>query len=137
MSETVFTKILNGDIPGEIVYRGRECFAMLTIAPHNPGHVLIVSKGPIADWQDLPGETWQEMMLLAQEVGKVIKTLYNPPKVGLSAVGFEVPHVHIHVLSLFDIADLDHNKAHRVNIQDLSKEATKIRSKLKVLSAKK
>ncbi len=137
MSETIFTKILNGDIPGEIVYKGKECFAILTIAPHNPGHVLIVSKAQIADWQDLPIETWQEMMHLAQQVGKVIKKLYNPPKVGLSAVGFEVPHVHIHVLSLFDIADLDHDKARQAKMQDLSREATKIRSKLEALGGKK
>lgn len=131
MSETVFTKVLNGEIPGEVVYKGKECFAMLTIAPHNPGHVLIVSKAQIADWQELPSSTWQEMMSLAQTVGRAIKTLYNPPKVGLAVVGFEIPHVHIHVLSLFDIADMDHDKAHEASPSDLLKEATKIRSKLK------
>ncbi len=137
MLETVFTKVFNGELPGEVVYKGDKCFAMLTIAPHNPGHVLIVPKAQIADWQDLPSETWQEMMLLAQDVGRVIKTLYKPPKVGLSAVGFEIPHVHIHILSLFDIADMDHDKARESNLEDISKEATKIRSKLNELDSQK
>lgn len=130
MTETIFTKIRLGKIPGEVVYKGDNCFVMLTIEPHNPGHVLVVPNEQIADWQDLPADTWLEMMKVAQMLGRVIKKIYTPPKVALCAVGFDILHVHIHVFSLFEISDIDHTKAKLVSMGVVSAEASKIRSEL-------
>lgn len=130
MSDTIFTKILNKQIPGEIVWLGNNCFSFMSIEPHNPGHLLVVPKEQIADWQDVPSGTWHEMMDAAQRLAKAIKQLYNPPKVGLSAVGFEVPHVHIHVFSLFSISDIDHDRAKPASPKELATEARKIRAVL-------
>ena len=136
MSETIFTKIRKGEIPGEVIYRDDKCFAFLTIEPHNPGHVLLVPIEEIADWQDLDPEVFAHMMKKAQIIAKVIKSLYNPPKVGLAAVGFEVPHVHVHIFSLFNISDINHDKAKKTDTDSLKLEADKIRAGLKGIGIK-
>ena len=68
---------------------------------------------------------------LAQKLGKIIKKVYNPPKVALSSVGFGVPHVHIHIFSLFKIADIDHGNARSTTPEAMRIEADKIRAAIK------
>lgn len=136
MSETVFTKIRKGEIPGEIIFQDDKCFAFLTIEPHNPGHVLLVPVEEIADWQDLDPEVFAHIMKKAQIIAKVIKNVYNPPKVALAAVGFEVSHVHIHIFSLFNISDINHDKAKKTDPASLKLEADKIRAGLKGIGLK-
>lgn len=132
MSETVFTKIRSGEITGEVIYQDDKCFAFLTIEPHNPGHILLVPVEVVADWQELNPDIFAHMAKKAQILGRAISQIYNPPKVGLAIVGFEVPHVHIHILSLFNISDINHDRAKKAAPQDLRVEADKIRKHLKV-----
>jgi len=127
MTDSVFSKIRKGEIPGELLYEDDKCFVILTIGPHNPGHMLVVPIVEIADWQDLPDDVFGRMMKVAQYFGKATKAIYDCPKVGLASVGFEVPHVHIHIFSLFEIADIDHTKAKHVQPEELKPEAEKFR----------
>ena len=131
MSESIFTKIYKGDAPGEVVFRDDLCFVILTITPNNPGHMLLIPIEETPDWQDLEPDTFSHMMLLAQKLGKIVKKVYNPPKVALSSVGFEVPHVHIHIFSLFKIADIDHGNARSTTPEAMRIEADKIRAAIK------
>ena len=101
MSNSVFTKIRLGEMPGEVLYSDDTCFVILSISPNNPGHMLLIPIEEVADWQEIKPEVFSHMMGLAQKLGKITKKIYNPPKIGLSCVGFEVPHVHIHIFSLF------------------------------------
>lgn len=131
MSETVFTMIRKKELPGELLYEDEKCFVILSISPHNPGHMLLMPIAEIADWQEIDPEVFAHIMHLAQKLGKIVSSIYSPPKVGLSCVGFEVPHAHIHIFSLFEIADIDHTKAKLVDTPSLAKEAEKIRNALK------
>lgn len=131
MSDSVFTKIHKGGIPGELLYEDDKCFVILSITPHNPGHLLLIPVEETADWQAVDPKVFEHMMGLAQKLGKIIKRLYNAPKVALSCVGFEVPHTHIHIFSLFEIADIDHDKARATTPEALRVEADKIRAELK------
>jgi histidine triad (HIT) family protein len=131
MSDSIYTKIRLGKIPGEILYSDDLCFVILTIMPNNPGHMLLIPVQEVADWQEIEPEVFSHMMGLAQKLGKITKKIYNPPKIGLSCVGFEVPHVHIHIFSLFEIGDIDHSKARSTTAEAMSVEADKIRAELK------
>lgn len=131
MSESVFTKIRKGEIPGELIYQDDLCFVILSITPNNPGHMLLIPVEEATDWQDLGPKVFAHMMNLAQKLGKVTKKIYNPPKIGLSSVGFEVPHVHIHIFSLFEIGDIDHGKARATTPEAMRAEADKLRAELR------
>ena len=131
MSSSIFTKIRLGEAPGEILYSDDDCFVILSITPNNPGHMLLIPVQEVSDWQDLDPNVFQHMMQLAQKLGKITKQIYHPPKIGLSCVGFEVPHVHIHIFSLFKIGDIDHGKARATTAEAMSLEANKIKQELK------
>jgi histidine triad (HIT) family protein len=131
MSDSIYTKIRSGKIPGEILYSDDLCFVILTIMPNNPGHMLLIPVEEVADWQEIEPEVFSHMMALAQKLGKITKKIYKPPKIGLSCVGFEVPHVHIHIFSLFEIGDIDHSKARSTTAEAMRVEADKIRAELK------
>lgn len=127
---SVFTKIYNKDIPGEVVYDDESVFAILSIEPHNPGHILVIPHTEIANWEDLPKPLWLHIMKVAQMLAKVSKKLYNPPKIALSIVGFEVEHVHVHVFSIFQINDVDHTQAKKATSDEIKIEAEKIRKEI-------
>lgn len=126
MSESVYTKVRKGELPGHILYQDDICFVILTIQPHHPGHLLVIPVEEMANWEDLESGVWQHIALVAQQFGKLIKKVYQPPKVGLSIVGFEIAHVHVHVFSLFEIADIDHDKARPSDPKELEKAARMI-----------
>ena len=124
---SIFTQIRMGEIPGHVMYEDHDCFVILTNMPHNPGHLLVIPNEEVADWQDLPKETYEKAMNIARFFGKATKAIYDCPKVGLSAVGFEVKHVHIHVFSLFEISDIDHGNAKPATMEERESEAVKFR----------
>ena len=132
MSESVFTKMLKGEIPREITYQDDTCFVIPTIAPHNPGHCLVITNEQIENWEDLDAKTFIHTMRIAQETAKVIKRVYQCPKVGISTVGFEVPHVHIHLIPLYKLSDADHSKAKPTDLEEVQPDAKKIREAIKI-----
>lgn len=78
-------------------------------------------------------ETYVHTMKVAQEVAKAIKAVYDCPKVGIATVGFEVPHVHIHLIPLYKLSDADHSKATPTKLEKVQPEARKIRAQIKAL----
>jgi diadenosine tetraphosphate (Ap4A) HIT family hydrolase len=124
---SVFTQIKTGKIPGAVLHEDAECFVILSNMPHNPGHLLVIPTKEVADWYDLDPETYSHLMLVTKYFGKATKEIYKCPKVSLVSVGFDVPHVHIHVFSLFEIADIDHENAKPVSMDQREIEADKFR----------
>lgn len=110
---TLFTKIINREIPGRFVYEDDLCVAFLTIEPLSPGHVLVVPRAEVDHWIDLEADTLSHLMSVAQRIGRAIETAYAPTKVGLMIAGLEVPHVHIHVTQMNHVNDLDFARANR------------------------
>ena len=110
---TIFTRIMNGELPGRFVYRDDRCAAFLTIEPLAPGHTLVVPVAEVDHWLDLDDDLAAHLMAVAKRVGRAIDTVYRPRKVGLMIAGLEVPHVHIHVTAINDVHDLDFTRADR------------------------
>lgn len=101
---TVFTKIINGELPGRFVYRDAEVAAFLTIEPVAYGHVLVVPVQEIDRWTDMPAELWGKLNEVAQVIGKAICEAFDAPRCGYMIAGFEVPHTHIHLFPASDMS---------------------------------
>jgi histidine triad (HIT) family protein len=108
---SLFTKILEGEIPGRFVYRDDISAAFLTIAPISPGHTLVVPVAEIDHWVDLDDDTAAHLMLVAKRVAAAQQRVFQPRRVGLMIAGMEVPHTHLHVLPIESESDLDFARA--------------------------
>lgn len=108
---TVFTKIINGELPGRFVWRDELCVAFLSINPLAPGHVLVVPREEVEHWIDLDLGTWEHLTRVAKAIGSALQRGYQPAKVGMMLAGLEVPHVHIHLVPINDVHDLDFAQA--------------------------
>lgn len=104
---TLFTRIINREIPGRFVYEDEQCVAFLTIAPIRPGHTLVVPRAEIDHWLDLPPALTAHLFQIAQKVGRAIQHAFPCEKVGLLIAGLEVPHTHLHLVPADTIGDLD------------------------------
>ncbi len=108
---TVFTRIIEGELPGRFVWRDDTVVAFLSIAPLSPGHTLVVPRVEVDHWLDLDVATWQRVSEVTRFVGQAIQDAFEPPRVGTAIAGFEVPHCHVHVAALRELADLDFARA--------------------------
>ena len=104
---SVFTKIINGDLPGRFVYEDNEFVAFLTIAPVTVGHTLVVPRGEIDQWQDLDASVFNRLMAVSQLIGRAVQLAFNAPRAGLLIAGLEVPHLHIHVFPAYSLGDFN------------------------------
>ena len=131
---TLFTKIINGELPGRFVWKDDKAVAFLTIAPVAPGHTLVVPRAEIDHWIDMPADLAQHLIVVQQAVGKAIQKAFNPARVGVMVAGLEVPHVHYHLMPINAIADLDFKKQDPNADQKMMDEAAeKIRAALREL----
>jgi diadenosine tetraphosphate (Ap4A) HIT family hydrolase len=108
---SVFTRIIDGELPGRFVWRDEQVVAFLSINPITPGHTLVVPRVEVDHWLDLDVAVWQRCAEVTLTVGRAIQHAFDPPRVGQAIAGFEVPHTHIHVLQLNDLSDLSFAKA--------------------------
>jgi histidine triad (HIT) family protein len=104
---SVFTLIINGDIPGRFVWKDDVCVGFLSINPLRPGHTLVVPRVEVEHWIDLDQRTMRHLTDVACVLGKAIDLAFSPEKVGLMIAGLEVPHVHLHVTPVYTVNDLD------------------------------
>ena len=109
---SIFTRIIDGEIPGRFVWRDEVCVAFLDVRPLNRGHVLVVPRAEVDHWVDLDSETVAHLMAVAHGVAAAQQaTGLAPDRVGLMIAGFEVPHVHVHVVPISTMAHLDFSSA--------------------------
>jgi diadenosine tetraphosphate (Ap4A) HIT family hydrolase len=128
---SVFTSIINGDIPGRFVWRDDRVVAFLTIAPLKPGHTLVVPIEEVEDWTELDPDLLNHLTHVAQIIGKAIDTAFQPTKVALIIAGLEVPHVHLHVSPIDIVSDLDFANADpNASAESLDEAADRIRAAL-------
>jgi histidine triad (HIT) family protein len=104
---SVFTRIIDGELPGRFVWRDDRCVAFLSINPLRPGHVLVVPREEVDHWLDLEPALLDHVMRVAQKIGAALQEAYQPEKVGLMLAGLEVPHVHVHLAPINGLHDLD------------------------------
>lgn len=103
---TLFTRILEGELPGRFVYRDDRCAAFLSIAPIQPGHTLVVPVAEVDHWLDLDPELAAHLTVVAQKIGHAQMRAFSPARIGLIIAGLEVPHCHLHVIPIGSEADL-------------------------------
>jgi histidine triad (HIT) family protein len=108
---TVFTRIIDGELPGRFVWRDDACVAFLSINPLAVGHALVVPRTEVDHWLDLPPEVAARCFEVARVVGVAQQRAFRPRRVGLAIAGFEVPHTHLHVIPIDDMSDLDFRNA--------------------------
>lgn len=129
---TVFTKIIDGEIPGRFVWKDEKAVVFLTIEPLAQGHVLVVPRQEIEHWVDMPADLSAHVFDVAHKVGNAINAVWKPTKVGVEIVGLDVPHVHVHVfpandIQTFNFANADSNPDDAV----MDESAEKIRGALR------
>jgi histidine triad (HIT) family protein len=103
---TIFSRIIEGELPGRFVWRDDRVVAFLPIALLAPGHTLVVPIEPIDHWIDLPDDLNAEVWRVAKAIGGALQEAYNPTKVGVLVVGEEVPHVHVHLVPFTEVGQL-------------------------------
>jgi len=108
---SIFSRIINGELPGRFVYRDEICVAFLTIAPICEGHTLVVPRAEIDHWIDLDAATVAHLSTVARESGLAQRTAFGAERVSLIIAGLEVPHTHLHVLPIKSEADIDFGRA--------------------------
>ena len=133
---TIFTKIIEGEIPGTFVWRDERCVAFMSINPLRAGHTLVVPREEIDHWIDCPDELRDHLFGVSQAIARALDGAYGATRVGLMIAGLEVPHLHIHVVPMDGVHDLDFaNAAASADRGDLDDAATRIRRELSSLGA--
>jgi histidine triad (HIT) family protein len=131
---TLFTRIINGELPGRFVWRDERCVAFTSIHPLRPGHTLVVSCAEVDHWLDLEPDLAAHLMTVAQSIGKAVQHAFSPAKVGLMIAGLEVPHVHLHVVPIGGLHDLDFSRQDlNAKPADLDRAAEAVRGALRTL----
>ena len=133
---TVFSRIIDGEIPGTFVWRDDHCVAFMSINPLRAGHVLVVPRQEVEHWLDCPAELRDHLMDVSQNIGRAIQQVHQPEKVGFMIAGLEVPHLHIHLVPIDGVRDLDFaNAAASVEREELEDHARSIREVLTAMGA--
>ena len=125
MADSIFTRIIKGEVPCNKIYEDQQTMAFLTIEPIQPGHTLVVSKNQIDHIWDLPQEDYQAVMDTAKKVANHMRQILDAKRIGVKIEGLEVPHAHIHLIPFSTISEF--NQLPKIATDsDLSKMATKL-----------
>jgi histidine triad (HIT) family protein len=129
---TLFTKIIEGEIPGRFVWRDDRAVVFLTIAPIATGHVLVVPVEEVDHWIDLDAELAAHLMEVARQVGRAQMAAFSPARIGMIVAGLEVPHCHLHLIPIGSEADLSFARAdHSPDPAALDDAADRLRAALR------
>ncbi len=128
---TVFTRIINGELPGAFVHRDDRCAVFMSINPLAPGHALVVPVDEVDHWVDLAPDLAAHLFAVAHRVGRAQQRAFPCERVGLIVAGYEVPHTHLHVVPTSSMRQLDFaNAAPSVARADLDAWAEALRAQL-------
>jgi histidine triad (HIT) family protein len=127
---TIFTKIIKGDIPSYKVAENEKFYAFLDINPNAKGHTLVVPKKEVNKLFDLDEDTYLELMLFSREIGIALKKVIPCERIGMTIIGLEVPHVHVHLIPLNAMEDIQFMKKVVLSPDEFSQIAKSISEKL-------
>ena len=127
---SLFTKIINGELPSYKVYEDDNVFCFLDIFPIHLGHTLIVPKKEVDYFVDLDEPHYSAVFQTAKKIAPALKSATDCVRVGTAVLGFEVPHFHYHLVPMWNLADLDFAKKVKVDPEQLEAMQQKILSAL-------
>lgn len=125
---SIFTQIIEGEIPAHKIYETDKFLAFLDIQPNAKGHTLCIPKVEVDKIFDLDKETYRELMDFSRTVGMKLEQIISCNRVGMAVVGLEVPHVHVHLIPLNTMKDMDFSSNAGMNEDQLAQLAEELRS---------
>ena len=128
---SIFTKILEGELPCYKIDENDDCFAFLDINPNSRGHTLCILKKEIDYIFDLSSEDYQKLMNFSRKIAIALKKSVNCKRIALSVVGLEVPHVHVHLIPLESMSDMNFGRSIKLDDNEFKSIVEKIKSNLK------
>jgi histidine triad (HIT) family protein len=128
---TVFTRIINGELPASFVYTDDLVVAFLSIAPLTAGHTLVVPREEIDQWTDAGEPLLHHCMDVARRIGNAAKQAFGAPRAGLVIAGLEVAHLHVHVFPAWTLDDFSFTQAKQASAAELDQAAAQLRAALK------
>ena len=123
---TIFTKIINGKIPSYKVAEDDNFYAFLDINPNAKGHTLVVPKKEVNKLFDLDEETYKGLMNFSRKIAKAMEKVIPCDRIGMAVIGLEVPHVHVHLIPLSAMEDIQFIKKVRLRDEEFRAIATAI-----------
>ena len=128
---SIFTKILEGELPCYKIDENDDCFAFLDINPNSRGHTLCILKKEIDYIFDLSSDDYQKLMNFSRKIAIALKKSVNCKRIALSVVGLEVPHVHVHLIPLESMSDMNFDRSIKLDDNEFKSLVEKIKSNLK------
>ena len=127
---SIFSKIVNGEIPSHKIAESEDFLAFLDAFPITKGHTLVIPKREVDYIFDLDDDTYSRLLLFAKSIVPALQTTVPCLRIGISVIGLEVPHAHIHLLPLNSMADADFGKKIKMSHEELATLAATIRANL-------
>mgnify|MGYP000488138944 CR=1 FL=1 len=127
---TIFTKIVNKEIPCHLIKEDDRFLAFLDVMPLVEGHVLVIPKQEVDYIFDLEPELLGDLMKFAQTIAPAIKKAIPCKRVGVAVIGLEVPHAHVHLIPMNSMNDMNFNSKIKISTEELSEIAEKIKAGL-------
>lgn len=129
---TLFSKIIDGEIPARFVWQDEQCVAFVVIDPLTDGHTIVVPRQEVDQWLDADDALLAHLVSVAKQIGVAQRDEWGAARAGLMVVGYEVPHLHVHVwptqsMADFDLAQVTHGEDPAV----LDANADRLRARLR------
>jgi histidine triad (HIT) family protein len=123
---SLFTKIVRGEVPAYKIAEDSQFLAFLDVNPNAKGHTLCIPKKEVNKIFDLEEEIYQELMRFSRKVAIALEKTIDCKRVGMAVVGLEVPHVHVHLIPLNSMSDMDFSKSVKMQDEEFEKLAKSI-----------
>ena len=131
MTDSIFTKIIKGEINCFKVLENEDFIAFLDVNPVNKGHTLVVPKLQIDYIYDLPEDIFSKLFIFSKQVSQMLKNSFSCNRIGISVVGLEVPHVHVHLIPIKKMSDANFTKKVSMNDNQFKHTASLISNAFK------
>jgi histidine triad (HIT) family protein len=128
---SIFTRIVNGEIPCHKIAETEEFLAFLDVFPCAPGHTLVIPKKEIDYIFDLEDSLYAGLMQFSKKVAAAVEQAVPCKRIGIAVVGLEVPHAHVHLIPMNSMADMNFNNKLKMTQDELAEIAEKIRKQLR------
>ncbi len=127
---SIFTKIVNGEIPAYKIAENEDFLAFLDVNPCAPGHTLVIPKKEVDSIFDLSDELYLGLMAFAKRIEPAIRQSVPCKRVAVAVIGLEVPHAHVHLIPISSLADMDFTKKNSPTPQQLTAVASRIQANI-------
>jgi len=130
MDTCIFCQIVEGVEPAHRIWDSADFLAFLSIHPCNPGHTCLIPKAHVDDVFDLQEPLYSRIFQVAKQLAKPLKSATDAKRIGIAVEGFSVPHVHLHLVPLYNVSELDPHRHVKQTNEELSMMAAKIRTEI-------